>query len=152
MLMQSFVRIGVSGVLATIVLFASIPAQATDCRWKVIFVKYTVLDDGGERRVETSVSVTANGDTVQHPNRGTKRLSEGETEDVNEEVARFTVSGRQSFTVTVHARESASGVISNETVTLSCRRGTPYGTNRPKTVDLGKSGWEYSIRLMLERV
>ena len=54
---------------------------------KVKFVKYQVTDDGGERVLETLVSVSVDGSTVDASN----RLRKGETASIGEVVNTVTV-------------------------------------------------------------
>lgn len=129
-------------------------AASESCRWKVKFIKYQVTDDGGERVLETLVSVTVDGATVDASN----RLRKGETASVGETVNTVTVTKTTKVPIKMTARERSffpsSLVLLDEIEDLSCDRGKKNGKNRTTNYELRSSrdGFAYRLYLAFERV
>ena len=150
-----------SGFVASVLVLGlgfagSIDAEAASesCRWKVKFIKYQVTDDGGERVLETLVSVSVDGSTVNASN----RLRKGETASVGETVNTVTVTKTTKVPIKMSARERSffpsALVLLDETEDLSCDRGKKNGRNRTTDYELRSSGdgFAYRVYLAFERV
>ncbi len=142
-------RISTIALTAAAMTSITVPAQADECRWKIKFVSHT-LNSSDERREEVKACVSAEGESVCD---GYRRMREGETRSVGEEVVRVDIEETTTFRyeLMVHHKDRGSVLLPNRengSTKLNCVRGSSEGKNRTKSHRVGTS----TVRVAFERI